>query len=436
MRNRILLILAASVGMGVLAVGIYFFPPVHSRLAWRVDTLRTQIKYYFNPPEQAIFQPAQQVQVDTIVQLTMQALQSTPTETATPLPTSPGPTVTPTITPTPLPSSVILSGVKYEDQHNRWNYCGPANYAMALTFWGWKGNRDLIGKAVKPSDKDKNVMPYEFQNYISANVPGMGSVIRVGGDAELVKRLIANGFPVVAEKGYYERDYTGRMGWLGHYLFTTGYDDAKGVFIVQDSYLIPGKDLEVPYNEYIDGWRSFNYLFTVVYPLEREVEVMSLLGPYVDNTWAARRALEIAKAESASMTGIDQFFAWFNRGSSHVALFEYFDGAVAYDEAFRLYANLAKDDTTRPYRIMWYQTGPYWAYYYTNRYQDVVNLATTTLNETIAEPVLEESLYWRARALYMLGDTNGAVNDLRASLSITPNFAASLEMLRSLGIQP
>ncbi len=51
----------------------------------------------------------------------------------------------------------------------------------------------------------------------------------------------------------------------------------------------------------------------------------------------------------------------------------------------------------RPYRMMWYQTGPYKAYYYSNRFADVINLADTTLNETISEPVLEESLYWRGR---------------------------------------
>ena len=65
--------------------------------------------------------------------------------------------------------------------------------------------------------------------------------MRYGGDNDLVKRLIAAGFPVLIEKGYYEADYTGKVAWLGHYLFTTGYDDAAGEFIVQDAYLEPGQ---------------------------------------------------------------------------------------------------------------------------------------------------------------------------------------------------
>ena len=51
---------------------------------------------------------------------------------------------------------------------------------------------------------------------------------------------------------------------------------------------------------------------------------------------------------------------------------------------------------TTPFRMMWYQTGPYFAYYYAGRYQDVINLAN--VNKTIAQPTLEESLYWRGMA--------------------------------------
>ena len=46
--------------------------------AWRapVDDLRAQIRYYFNPPDQAVFQPVQSTQQDAInaiVSATMQA---------------------------------------------------------------------------------------------------------------------------------------------------------------------------------------------------------------------------------------------------------------------------------------------------------------------------------------------------------------------------
>ncbi len=86
-------ILLAVLLVVILAVGIYFIPPVHDRLSWRIDSLRTRIIYYFNPPEEAVFQPAEQTMLETIVAQTMKAYQvpPTPTKTATP---RPGPTAT------------------------------------------------------------------------------------------------------------------------------------------------------------------------------------------------------------------------------------------------------------------------------------------------------------------------------------------------------
>ncbi len=410
----------------------YQLPPIHSRLAWRIDELRTRVKYALNPPDEAVFVPQAPPAVYT----------ASPTATKSPTQTPQGPTVTPlpsptpTITPTPLPEQVQLEGVKYEDQHGRWNYCGPANLSMAMTYWGWEGDRDVVGKAIKPDDRDKNIMPYEMQDFAVAQSSGLDALVRHGGDIELLKRMVAGGFPVVAEKGYYEYDYTGKLGWLGHYQFVTGYDDARRILIVQDTYVKDGENHEFGYDEFIEGWRSFNYIFLVVFPQERADEVYTLLGSYADPDWAARHALEVAQEEVKTLTGIDQFFAWFNVGTSHVNLLEYGDATYAFDYAFsNLYPDLG-DEVMRPYRMMWYQTWPYRAYFYTGRYQDVINLANTTLNDTISEPVLEESLYWRALAREAQGDLQGAIDDLRQSVGLNPNFNPGWEQLNRLGAAP
>ncbi len=429
----------------VFAIGFYYLPPVHSRLAWRLEALRTNIKYLIDPPEDAVFTPAEQNQVDLAVTAMMQTLQATMTPqgsvaaqaTSTP---KPGPTLKPTVTTTPLPATVMLEGVKYEHQHGRLNYCGPANFSMALTFWGWNGNRDVIGKAVKPNDKDKNVMPYELQDYITDNVPGMSSVVRYGGDIDTLKRLVAAGFPVVVEKGIYEVDLNGKLGWMGHYAFVTGYDDSKDLIIYQDTYQPPGSEpgpnRKIKTSTFIEGWRAFNYIFVVVFPVEKQDDVISLLGPLANEEQAARHALSVAQSEAQTLEDIDQYFAWFNVGTSHVALFEYVDAATAYDYAFNLYANLDVEDSVRPYRMMWYQTGPYKAYYYSNRFSDVINLADTILHDTIAEPVLEESLYWRGMAYYMAGKTDLAVKDYRAALVVHPKWIVATQALQDLGLQP
>jgi hypothetical protein len=423
----------------VALIVLYYIPPIHSRLSWRLEALRTQLRYMVKPPEEAVFQPTQQAQVDLAVTKLLQTLETTvePEATATP---EPGPTLRPTLTTTPLPATVMLENIKYEHQHGRLNYCGPANFSMALTYWGWNGNRDVVGKAVKPTDQDKNVMPYELQDYITDNVPGMSSLVRYGGDVDLLKRMVAAGFPVISEKGIYETDVNGKYSWMGHYAFVTGYDDAQDLIIYQDTYqpagAQPGLNRKIKTSTFIEGWRAFNYLFIVVYPNEEEGQVLSLLGPYADDQWASQHALSLAQSEAQTLEDIDRFFAWFNVGTSHVALFQYADAAIAYDYAFNLYADLDTNDSIRPYRMMWYQTGPYKAYYYTNRFADVINLANTTLNDTIAEPVLEESLYWRGQAYYMAGKTDLAVNDYRAALKVHPQWIPATQAMQDLGIQP
>ncbi len=362
----------------VFIIGLYYVPPIHSRLSWRLDTLRTNIKYMINPPDKAVFQPSQQTQINLAVTQMMQTLQATLTPqasisvastsdtTATP---QAGLTLQPAVPSTPLPATAMLSGVKYETQHGRLNYCGPTNFSMALTYWGWNGNRDVIGKAVMPVNaKDKNVMPYELQDYITDNVPGMASVIRYGGDIDLLKRMVAAGFPVVTEKGIYEVDMNGKNSWMGHYAFVTGYDETQQELIYQDSYETdptnPGPNRHIKYSTFLEGWRAFNYVFVVVYPVDKQNQVMAILGPLADETSAARHALAVAQSEAQTLTDIDQYFAWFNIGTSDVTLLSYVDAANAYDYAFNLYANLEVEDSVRPYRMMWYQTGPYKAYFY------------------------------------------------------------------------
>lgn len=421
----------------LLAVLIYQLPFVYNRLSWRVEDLKTRIKYIINPPDEAIFIP---------VGGTPGTPAATPIITTLPdTPEGPSPTPTdtdPVFTPTPLPDRVILDGVIYVDQHERWNYCGPANLAMALNFWGWSGDRDDIARVVKPGINDpdlnfiqqgrldKNVMPSEMISFVAEHTD-YNIVARFGGDLDLLKHIIANGFPVLVEKGYYEEDYTGKVAWMGHYLFTTGYDEADGEFVVQDAYLLPGKDMRVDYQTYLEGWRSFDYLFMVIYPPDQQDQVFSLLGDWADPVWSYAHALEIAEQEIQTLTGVNAFFAWFNKGTSLVKMESYLEAAEAYDQAYQIYEGLVNDDATRPYRITWYQTWPYMAYYFSGRYQDVINLANFTL-DTIDEDTLEETLYWRGLAHFALGNKAQAKSDLYQSVWLNPNFEAGLIQISQL----
>ena len=102
----------------LLVIGIYYLPPVHSRLSWRLEDLRTRVVYFFNPPDEAVFQPESQIDIESAVATTRVLYEQTLTPEATTTPEL-GPTPIPTVTPTPLPESTVLDGVVYVDQHGR-----------------------------------------------------------------------------------------------------------------------------------------------------------------------------------------------------------------------------------------------------------------------------------------------------------------------------
>ena len=80
--------------------------------------------------------------------------------------------------------------------------------------------------------------------------------------------------------------------------------------------------------------------------------------------------------------------------------------------------------------------GPYFAYFYSGRYWDVLNLAETTLNTLQSEKNIEETYYWRGMAKAALGDSAGAIADFRSAIEYHPGFAPATYQLQQLGAAP
>jgi len=447
----------------VLLAATLSLPPVWSRVVFHSRAAYRNVKYWLQPPSEMVFVPSSYEDgfVSTSISATIAtdtptppsptelptiAAQSTSEAALTPTSTSPpAPTYTPQPTAIPLPSYVLLTGITCEPQ--LMNNCGPATLSMYLSYYDW-GKTQLAAAAVlKPNAKDVNVMPYELADFVNEHTE-LHALWRYGGDLQTIKALINAGFPVMIEKGF--ETYTLRSeGWMGHYNLMVGYDDEIQNLTVQDSYLLSyapwgGKipqelwdsfiGFDFSYSELEQAWRSFNYVFIVVYPPEKENEVLNLIGPLATDEGACQIAYERAMQETTSLTDVrDQYFAWFNAGTSLVCLQDYGNAASAFDTAFGIYPDIEQD--SRPYRILWYETGPYAAYYYSARYQDVINLANQTLG-AMAEPVLEESYYWRALSHYAFGNTTRAVADLHTSLEYHPGFALSTAKLKELGMNP
>jgi tetratricopeptide (TPR) repeat protein len=280
---------------------------------------------------------------------------------------------------------------------------------MGLSYFGYWDNQSVAARYLKPNGEDKNVSPYQMVNYVnqqvSMNYP-VNALYRMGGDMQLLKTLIANNFPVLVEKGYDVDD----LGWMGHYLFLMGYDDAEGVFFTYDSYRGHGntQGLKEAYTHLAEFWRHFNYTFIVLYEPERQQQLLGLLGDLENPQKAAEKALNIAQ-QQVTVNPNDNW-AWFNMGSSYTYLGDYARAAQAFDQAFIL---------GMPWRTLWYLHTPYIAYYAMGRYADILAYAQATENTTV---YVEETFFYRGVALAAEGDVQGALQQFATALEYNRNF--------------
>lgn len=330
----------------------------------------------------------------------------TPTPTVTLQPTH-------TATPVPLPRQARIEGLTIIPQG--FNNCGPANLTINLNFYGNPTTQAEAAAFLKPNREDRNVSPWQMVDYVNEQTD-MRAFIASGGDMEMLKRLLAAGFPVVIEKGY----ELPREGWLGHYLTLFGYDDDKREMVSMDTNLGPwdGSGRYDSYDDIEKYWQQFNYTFFVVYPLEKEQQVYDILGAeIVDSATMWQNAVERAQAEIDDDP--ENAFAWFNLGSSLTRLGEltgeaafYENGAAAFDQAFIL---------GLPPRILWYQFRPYIAYMRTGRYQEMIDLADAIL-ETQGGRNVEETYLYKGHALALLGDGPAAVVAYQQAIRLNENF--------------
>jgi tetratricopeptide (TPR) repeat protein len=318
-----------------------------------------------------------------------------------------------------------LNGFRFEYQG--WNNCGPATLTNALTYFGYTDNQSRAAHYLKPNGEDKNVTPQEMISFVNSQVPELNvfALTRMGGTLELLKTLLANEFPVIIEEGY--NPPPGDLGWMGHYLLLIGYDDAQGHFVTLDSY--EGPNHIYSYDHINENWRHFNRAYIVLYESGREPELLELLGSDADPTQNALNALEIARNE-ATQNPQDPF-AWFNIGTSYVAL------APTYQQQAYEYAAAAFDEARKfglPWRMMWYQFGPLEAYNAVGRYEDTLTLTNANLNDGGGQWV-EETFFYRGAARELQGDTARALENYQQAVFLNSNYNRARDAINRLQSQ-
>jgi hypothetical protein len=339
-----------------------------------------------------------------------------------------------------IPRAYRLQGLRYEPQ--MWNNCGPATMTNALTYFGYSDNQRRAQDYLKPNIEDKNVSPWQMINFVNTQVPELNvfGMLRYGGNLQLLKTLLANNFPVIIEEGYDPPNLD--AGWMGHYLLLVGYDDSVNVFTTNDSY--EGEGVNYSYEHINEFWQHFNYTYIVLYEADREAELNAILGTDADEFANAANAFNIAAMEATNDPG--DAHAFFNAGTNMVHLAEIMREQGDEATALTYYNNAAGLFTQAqalgmPWRILWYQFGPYEAYYEvaqnssdpnvaTNLYTEIIRLSQWTV-ENCQNPdgvcYVEESYYWAGKAREALGERDRALTNYNTAIQINSNYQAAIQ---------
>lgn len=346
-----------------------------------------------------------------------------PPPTATASPTPPPPTATPF----PIETAVRLNGIQH--QYQAWNNCGPATIAMGLSYFQINLLQHESAAWLKPNPEDRNVSPSEMVAYVQETTDLEG-IERANGSTDQIRQLLTQGIPVIIETGIDPPGEYAWMGWYGHYLLVVAYDDENGAFWVYDSWLGDGVSAEqdrvvtgtgrpIPYKKFDRYWRQFNRHYITLFEPEKRPVVEGIIGDQLDDQRMWEEALAVNQAELREEP--EDAFLWFNLGSTYNALGDFEMAAKAFDNARSL---------GLPWRMLWYQFGPYEAYYQVGRYQDVIELADVTLHQ---RPYFEESYYYRGLAYQGLGQEKNAELDFKRAAAFNPRYQPAQAALVEIG---
>jgi tetratricopeptide (TPR) repeat protein len=319
-----------------------------------------------------------------------------------------------------FPPAMQLQGMAHYWQ--TWNNCGPATLSMNLSYFGVKIGQEKIGPLLKPEKDDKNVGPEQLAEF--AQTQGLKSLVRVNGDANRLKALLRAGIPVLVETWYEPKPNDG----MGHYKLIVGYDDAAsdgGHWIAYDSYDSHGLKKGDPYNgvtfayaEFDQLWKVFGRTYIPVYDDQRAKAVEAVLAADMDDgqMWQRALAADMAYVKANPKDA----FGWFNLGTAYVNTGDFQAAAQAYDTARRL---------KLPWRMLWYQFGPFKAYYEVGRYQEVIDLADATIKTAVND---EELFYWKGLAQQALGDPVSAKASLEQAIKLRSTYQDAVDALAKL----
>jgi len=158
---------------------------------------------------------------------------------------------------------------------------GLMSLAAVLQFWQGAWNYPAIVRIFNlliPDRSNLNGMGLKLGDINQADIPLYGQ-LRLGGEPDTLKRLIAAGFPVIIHK---ETQVPLADGKVDEYETVIGFDNLRKTFYFLDFSANAAMPQAVPYDRFDEEWRSFNFAFLVIYPTSLQRNYLKALGEDVD----------------------------------------------------------------------------------------------------------------------------------------------------------
>lgn len=327
---------------------------------------------------------------------------------------------------TPLTRQINARGLYSTDPDDQ-RLSGLVALQETLDYWGWEGS---VLSEIPLADDELLSRPLELMDFVNENTD-LIMIERFAGDTDLLAELTEAGIPVIIQRAKFSDHDT---SWRAQYDIVVGVEHGQESVALASLLVSPlgGEPIYMvsrQHHRYIPVtpaeletvWRPFNFAYYVIYPAERETELKDILGVHFDErqnyAFAAEKAGEEAR-EPVNQLG--EFYGLFNQGTSLIYMGEYELAVEAYEQAAAVYSRLPAED--RPELLLWYQSGPYLAYFHAGRYYDLFQLATDTLQNSGENINLAEPYFWRSVARHYFGDYSGARSDMMQAVLLNPDF--------------
>ena len=237
--------------------------------------------------------------------------------------------------PAPVPAESLPTpkeapaAAQFDEMRHIWqslNNCGPAAVVMALSTFGIDESQEVARLALRGPDVRRGMGPQGVDPWVRENF-GLRAMWRNNGTNALLKQLVANGFaPMVTQ---WMQDPS--ISRIAHWRTVRGYDDAKGVFYVNDSML--GNFVPLSYGWFGANWQSFAYRYMVIYKPEDERLLKAIVGKDWSDTYVRQAMYERTKAEADAQ---DTVFAWLAFGEASYANGMFEDAVKAFEKGFSM----------------------------------------------------------------------------------------------------